>query len=243
MSAWYESSFGEDYLIVYKHRDIEGAYLEVKRMMDWLALPQGATVLDFCCGMGRHALALTEFGYEVTGVDLSNVLLKEARQLDDQQQVRWLQGDMRNVPLNESFDAVVNLFTSFGYFESDEENGRVIHEINRLLKPGGKFIIDFLNAAFVQERLVPESHRAEYGLDIYESRRIENGFVKKKIRIVEAGSKEREYDEQVKLYGLTKMENFIRETGLRIDKVYGSYDATPYEEHSSPRLIIVGHKA
>jgi SAM-dependent methyltransferase len=150
---------------------------------------------------------------------------------------------MRNVQLNEPFDAVVNLFTSFGYFDSEEENGRVIQQIDRLLKPGGKFIIDFLNAAFVQERLVPESHRVEDGLDIYESRRIENGFVKKKIRIVEAGSEEREYEEQVKLYGLPQMESFIRETGLRIDAVYGSYEATPYEEQSSPRLIIVGHKA
>ena len=98
--AWYQESFGNDYLIVYKHRDLQGAYHEVKKMIDWLGLKQGAEVLDLCCGMGRHSMALAEFGYDVTGVDLSEVLLNEAVKLDEGKQVTWLHGDMREVPLS-----------------------------------------------------------------------------------------------------------------------------------------------
>src|SRR5690606_41599411 len=82
MAEWYERSFGEDYLLVYKHRDVQGAKREVHTMISWLDLPVGAKVLDLCCGMGRHSMALVEAGYEVTGVDLSDVLLREARKND-----------------------------------------------------------------------------------------------------------------------------------------------------------------
>lgn len=89
MTEWYEKSFGEDYLVVYKHRDFGGARKEVERMISWLGLPPGSKVLDLCCGMGRHSLALAEAGYEVTGVDLSEVLLREARSQTGAEQVTW----------------------------------------------------------------------------------------------------------------------------------------------------------
>lgn len=242
MEVWYERSFGNDYLIVYKHRDLLGAYDEVKRMIAWLQLPRGADVLDLCCGMGRHSLALSDFGYHVTGVDLSDVLLAEAKKLDVDSRVKWVKGDMRNVPLSDTYDAVVNLFTSFGYFAEDEENARVIQEIHRLLKPGARFIIDFLNPFYVAEHLVPYSKRQDGSLTIEEHRSIENNFVKKNIIIREAGSMERHYTEQVKLYGLPQLKDMIGQAGLEVDEVYGNYHGDPYNQKSSPRLIIVGHR-
>ncbi|RAU90976.1 bifunctional 2-polyprenyl-6-hydroxyphenol methylase/3-demethylubiquinol 3-O-methyltransferase UbiG, partial [Paenibacillus sp. YN15] len=122
MAAWYEESFGEDYLLVYKHRDLHGAQVEVKRMANWLRLPAGSRILDLCCGMGRHSVALADEGYRVTGLDLSKVLLAEARKLDNSGRITWVEGDMRRLPLDGPFDAVVNLFTSFGYFEEEQEN-------------------------------------------------------------------------------------------------------------------------
>ncbi|WP_170318199.1 class I SAM-dependent methyltransferase [Paenibacillus thalictri] len=242
MSDWFTKSFGNDYLIVYKHRDYEGAYREVKRMIDWLQLPQGAKVLDLCCGMGRHSLALDECGYNVTGVDLSDVLLHEARRKDETSRVRWVKGDMRNVPIEESFDAVVNLFTSFGYFNEDEENAKVFREMDRLLKPGGKFIIDFLNPDVVAAALVPESQRNEGRLTIRESRRIEEDYVRKRITISEPGQTERYYEEQVKLYRPEQFRHFMAETNLTIGQLYGGYDASAYHPASSPRSIYVGYK-
>lgn len=240
--AWYRESFGNDYLIVYKHRDLQGAYHEVKKMMDWLNLPKSTVVLDLCCGMGRHSMALSEFGYDVTGVDLSEVLLAEAVKLDTKSQVKWLKGDMREVPLDRTFDVVVNLFTSFGYFDDDAQNEQVIHEIHRLLKENGRYIIDFLNPIYVKKNLVPQSERSENGLTIRESRCIEEGFVRKRIVISQEGVPDRHYLEQVKLYERVSFETMLQNAGLHIDHVYGSYDGHNYDPQTSSRMIFVGHK-
>lgn len=242
MCAWYEQSFGKDYLTVYKHRDLQGAYEEVRQMMDWLDLPQGAEILDLCCGMGRHSMVLSEFGYRVTGMDLSPVLLNEAKKLDHQRKVHWIQGDMRHIPIERTFDAVVNLFTSFGYFETDQENNQVVLEMERVLKPSGKFIIDFLNPDYVIEHLVPFSKRSTEGVEIEENRAIEDGFVKKWIALREADQAERRYLEQVRLYSLSDFESMLKKTELQINHVFGNYDQSVYNKDKSPRLIIMGHK-
>lgn len=241
MSEWYEESFGEDYLIVYKHRDFGGARKEVDLIIAWLDLPSGAKVLDLCCGMGRHSLALAEAGYEVTGVDLSEPLLREARSQNGAQQVTWLRSDMRELPLAGGFDAVVNLFTSFGYFDEDEEQIRVLREIHRMLKPGGKFIIDFLNPAHVIRHLVPHSTREDGENLIDESRRIENGYVKKDIILTsKSDGTPRQYHERVKLYSLERFREMIQQVGLQLEAVHGSYDEDAYNAESSTRMIFSG---
>lgn len=242
MTAWYEESFGQDYLLVYKHRDMQGAQAEVKRMADWLKLPGGSTILDLCCGMGRHSVALADQGYRVTGMDLSKVLLAEARKLDDSGRIDWLEGDMRSIPAEGPFDAVVNLFTSFGYFEVEGENAKVLSEMARVLKPGGVFIIDFLNPTVVAARLVPYSERMDDGVRIEERRSVEDGFVRKRIVLSEPGRPDRHYLEQVRLYGLEDFRRLMHGTGLVIDRVYGNYDASSYDPVSSQRLIMAGHK-
>lgn len=231
-------------MLVYKHRDMQGAYNEVKGMIEWLKLDQGAEVLDLCCGMGRHSMALTDFGYKVTGIDLSGVLLKEAVRLDTQQKVQWIQGDMRDVQINQQFDAVVNLFTSFGYFEEDAENEKVLHEIYRLLKPSGQgqFIIDFLNPEFVERNLVPFSKRKEGSSTIEETRKIEDGFVRKTIVVSEPGAEDRSYLEQVKLYHQEAFLTMLDRVGLEVLHVYGAYDASPYDKTESKRMIFVGRR-
>lgn len=240
--AWYKESFGEDYLIVYKHRDLHGARQEVKRMVDWLQLPEGATIFDLCCGMGRHSMILSEFGYDVTGMDLSEVLLQEAKKADEQKQIRWLHGDMRQIPVNEQYDAVVNLFTSFGYFEDDQENQQVLHEMNRILKPDGRFIIDFLNPEYVKLNLVPSSERETDGLVIKEQRSIEGGYVQKRIQISEEGQPERRYLERVRLYELAQFEKMLKIAELSLSHVYGDYKQSAYDPATSPRMIMVGNK-
>ncbi|MCL6456419.1 MAG: methyltransferase domain-containing protein [Gorillibacterium sp.] len=242
MEAWYEKSFGQDYLLVYKHRDMQGAQAEVHKMVEWLQLEKGADVLDLCCGMGRHSLSLTDLGYHITGLDLSDVLLTEARRLDEQGQVTWVKGDMRSIPFAGPFDAVVNLFTSFGYFDNDQENGSVLHEIARVLKPGGRFILDYMNAEDVIQHLVPTSERKDGEITILESRSIEEGYVRKRIVLVEPGKPDRNYLEQVRLYKLADFKRLLAGTGLRLDHVYGSYNGDSFSEEDSKRLILVGTK-
>lgn len=242
MTDWYTQSFGEDYLLVYKHRDFAGAYKEVEAMAKWLQLPAGAEVFDLCCGMGRHSLALTDLGYTVTGMDLSEVLLHEARKVDVNNAVRFVHGDMRAIPLDETYDAVVNLFTSFGYFDEMEENVQVLQEIERLLKPGGRFLIDYLNPHAVRSKLVPHSERQEGNITIIEDRRIENGCVKKDIVLTESSKEDRHYSEQVKLYELSDFRHMLSSTSLEITEVYGDYAGSAYDPATSTRLIIVGSR-
>ncbi|CAM4054864.1 class I SAM-dependent methyltransferase [Saccharibacillus endophyticus] len=245
MAAWYEESFGEDYLRVYNYRDEQGAAHEVHEMISWLKLEPGTKVLDLCCGMGRHSLSLAEKGYEVTGMDLSDVLLDEAKKTDGSENVNWVQGDMRELPLaDEEFGAVVNLFTSFGYFKEDAEHVRVLKEIRRVLRPGGRFIVDFMNPPHVKRHLKPYSEREEDGLKIEERRTIEDGFVKKHITIIPQngdGGEKREYDERVKLYTLERFTDMLAEAGLELEEVRGSYDEKKYEP-DSPRMIFVGKR-
>ncbi|WP_068783155.1 class I SAM-dependent methyltransferase [Paenibacillus phocaensis] len=241
MAEWYELSFGEDYLLVYKHRDAQGAKHEVQRMIRWLHLASGAKVLDLCCGMGRHSLALAEAGYKVTGVDLSEVLLREARRLDSERRVTWHQADMRRLPLlDQTFDAAVNLFTSFGYFREDAEQIKVLKEVARVLKPGGSFLLDYLNPADVKARLVPQSEREDHGERIVERRRIEDGYVFKDIAITAPGGVPRHYMERIKLYGLEDFRRMLKEAGLELQNVHGDYNEERYDPDTSRRMILVG---
>ncbi len=246
LNSWYEESFGEDYMLVYRHRDMQGAAVEVRKMITWLKLPDQSHVLDLCCGMGRHALALAEAGYRVTGVDLSPVLLKEARAFDMNNRIRWIESDMRLLPNDEmfiaGFDVVVNLFTSFGYFEEDGEQLKVLRQIRRALKPGGRFIIDYMNAWYTVDHLVPISERKVEENVILESRVIQDGFVTKEIIVQGPGRPARRYTERVKLYTLDTLIVLLNEAGLAIDDVYGNYDEAIYDVRQSPRMIMVGRR-
>ncbi|MED4959014.1 methyltransferase domain-containing protein [Paenibacillus macerans] len=250
MSDWYERSFGEDYLLVYKHRDQWGARREAEKLIFWLNLPPGAKVLDLCCGMGRHSLAFAEAGYEVTGVDLSEVLLREAKRNDAKRIVRWVRADMRNLPLAGGFDAVVNLFTSFGYFHDDHEHIQVLREVARMLKPGGRFVIDYLNPAYTAAHLVPRSERMDEGQLITERRVIEGGYVKKHITITKEngpgagadGAWAREYMERIKLYSKEEFSVMLEEAGLVLEQIHGDYGEDGYDPETSPRMILAGSR-
>lgn len=245
MKPWYEQSFGSDYMLVYKHRNWKNANKEVSKMIGWLQLPEGSQVLDIGCGMGRHAIALASSGYKVTGIDLSNILLHEALRHDENLLVNWVQGDMRELPFEEgSFDATVNLFTSFGYFPNEEENVNVLRHIRRVLREGGSFLIDFLNPNYVEQNLVPKSERIdeETGLFIQEVRSIKDGWVQKEITVSDPQSQEepREYLERVRLYKLDWFDRHLGACGLALEQLYGNYDGSTYDPALSPRMIMAG---
>jgi SAM-dependent methyltransferase len=149
---------------------------------------------------------------------------------------------MRSIPLEESFDAIFNLFTSLGYFPTDDENIQVLKEIHRLLNAEGQFIIDFLNPAYVNAQLVPYSRRQEEGVIIEEYREIAGPFVMKRIELTPEQGAKRTYHEQVKLYTLTQFELMFATAGLQLERVYGGYDGAEYREQESSRLIMVGRK-
>ncbi|MCM3746762.1 class I SAM-dependent methyltransferase [Paenibacillus pasadenensis] len=246
MSEWFEKSFGDDYLIVYRHRNWKQAEQEVAQLAARLDIQPGARIADIGCGMGRHSLALSRLGYIVVGMDLSEALLEEANRQNSGGEVEFVQGDMRKIPLeDEGFDAVVNLFTSFGYFERDEEHIEVLREIRRILKPGGRFLIDFLNPDQVRTSLVPESKRTDdsSGTLIMERRWIQDGRVVKCIRLSDGeGGRVREYTESVRLLDEDWFRSALLEAGLVLDAVSGGYGGEAYDRSASKRLILFGRR-
>ena len=242
---WYREWFNEDYLEVYSHRDAADARRAVVLAEREVPLHAGDRVLDLCCGNGRHSLELVRRGYRVVAVDLSYALLRsgasEAR--EERLAVRFVQADARCVALQSEFDAVLNFFTSFGYFEADAENALVLENISRLLREGGKFLIDFLNADHVRTHLVPKTQWQVGSATVREERKIDAAreTVTKTITI-KRDRVEKRYSECVRLYSEGELRQMLEVSGLRVTKVFGDYDGGPVEA-GRPRLILVGEKA
>lgn len=231
---WFEECFGEDYLRIYQHRDES----EAERAIDLIAthLPRGEVqaVLDLACGAGRHSKPLCERWWTV-GLDLSTALLRVARR--EPPEAPYVRADMRILPFaDESFDLVVNLFTSFGYFEDDREHARVLARVRDAMKPGGTFVIDFLNASQVRRNLVAYDERVENGITIEQNRVIspDNRFVEKTIRLRERA---REYVERVRLLSAGDLERMLEAAGFEVVHCFGDYTGTGWSE-ISPRTIL-----
>lgn len=239
-SPWYEKSFQMEYEVLYEHRNDASAHVEIHSLIKGLHLPVRGKVLDVCCGSGRHSRVLAEMGYEVTGVDLSSYLLDIAKKKDPLKRIRYERCDMRKIPFHEEFDIAFNLFTSFGYFSTDQENELAMQQIVRSVKPGGIVVIDYLNPEYVKAHLVPHSIRRVGNVEIKEKRWIENGFVYKRILYKDSHGK-KEFMERVRLYSFLTMKKFLEKAGVVEPVPYGDYDLNPYSNDGS-RMIIYGRK-
>jgi len=238
---WYQNWFGKDYLKVYSHRDLKDAQKLVELILSNITLYKDSNILDIGCGQGRHLSIFAEKQYQITGVDLSPVLLRIAKEKHiNNSFVQLIQADMRQLPLQSKFDLVLNLFTSFGYFENDDENINVLKQINALIKDTGSFVIDYFNSDFVKKNLVPK-HKKEVGeLIVEQERYIEDSRIKKKINLMKDGKKST-YFESVKLYSPEEIFNMLQSVNLKINKTYGDYNGTSFNE-DSPRLLVFGEK-
>lgn len=231
---WFEEWFGEDYLRIYQHRDETEAEHVIDFIARFLAGRDIRSVLDLGSGAGRHSRALCE-RWSTVGLDLSAALLRIARR--EIRDAPYVRADMRELPFApQSFDLVVNLFTSFGYFEDDRENERVLVCVCDALRPGGTLVIDFLNASQVRSALVPYDERVENGVTIEQTRTIspDDRFVEKTIRLRERG---KEYIERVRLLTPQDLERMLEVAGFEIVDRIGDYAGAPWSE-ASPRTIL-----
>ena len=247
-SDWYKTAFRYDYLRVYPHRNDEEARRQVDFLVDKVDVLPSCEVLDLGCGDGRHSLELTRRGFRVTGLDLSEELLERARRrtADEGLDITFIQGDMRDPPAVRAFDLVVNFFTSFGYFREDSENARVLEAISRALRPGGCFLMDYLNREYVISTLVPSDRRTVEGMEVEQRRWITGDptaagshvRINKQVRIREGGA-ERSYDESVRMYALEELEAMMDRAGLMVTQTFGDFDGRPVGG-DAPRNILVG---
>jgi ubiquinone/menaquinone biosynthesis C-methylase UbiE len=237
--TWWESWFGEEYLDLYPHRDLDSARREAAFALAHLP-PRPVPLLDLCCGSGRHALPLAESGIAAVGLDYSAPLLDLARRRDCRRLVR---GDMRALPFGDgTFAAVVNFSTSFGYFVREGENRAVIAEIERVLKPGGAFLCDTFGRDYVLARLVPEEHRCcgEKDYRIRRSWNPETQRIEKEIEVRREGSTEI-FRESVRAYTTDELVQLFCAAGLWIESAWGGFDESPAGPQA-PRLIVLARK-
>ena len=237
--TWYKEWFGEEYLELYAHRDEGEADRHVEFVVGALGEePRPRAVLDLACGAGRHTAALRRRGFRTLGIDLSFILLAH------EPRVPCVQGNMCGLPFaDESFDWVLNFFTSFGYFERERENFRVLEEIVRVLTTGGRFLIDFLNRDYVLDHLEPRETQHKDGRRIEIERWFdsETRRINKRIRLHQAGRQPQTFLESVRAYQRDEVIIGLRWAGLEVDALYGDFEGNPYDR-GSERLILVGHK-
>ena len=243
-SDWYRDWFDEDYLSLYPHRSDKEACHFVETIWNKLNLEAGVIVGDFPCGPGRHSKAFAKLGAQVTGLDLSEVMIKLAHETTAGMypQPRFLHGDLRSLPFETEFELVVNLFTSFGYFEDEAENERVFSELVRVLISGGTLLIDTVNPLWLIDNFSPkEIIKTEQFEAIAEKELIDNNRrVIKRIKLTRDG-KTRKITESVRLYRTKDFESLITRYGLELLEFWGDYDGNPYSE-STPRLILLARK-
>jgi SAM-dependent methyltransferase len=236
--AWYREWFGHDYLDLYAHRDLAEAEGNVEFVEERLGPPRPRAVLDLACGAGRHTEALRRRGHRALGVDLSLTLLAGSPHLPR------VRGDMRGLPFTDaSFDWVLNFFTSFGYFESERENFRVLEEIVRVLTPGGRFVIDFFNRDRVLAELRPRETVVEDDRRVDVERWYDPAAcrINKRITVRRQGAAPRTFLESIRAYSGDEVTSGLAWAGLELTDLYGDFQGAPFTRDSE-RLILVGRK-
>ncbi|MCP4201610.1 MAG: class I SAM-dependent methyltransferase [bacterium] len=242
--AWYKEWFGEEYLELYAHRDESEADRHVDFVEKVMLGSNGArprAILDLACGAGRHTEKLRGRGFRTLGVDLSLTLLAQAPGLPR------TAGDMCRLPFkSRTFDWVLNFFTSFGYFETERQNFQVLEEIERVLTPGGKFLIDLFNREQVLKNLVAEEAQVRGGYRAQIERWFDESTerVNKRIRLYRGDDGKGPvptFLESVRAYRPEEVTIGLRWAGLEVDALYGSFERESFGRDSE-RLILVGRK-
>ncbi|MFI5235738.1 MAG: class I SAM-dependent methyltransferase [Gemmatimonadales bacterium] len=235
MTEWFEEWFGEEYLHLYPHRDDADAERLVGLLVRALPWRPGWRVLDFGCGAGRHARALSAAGARPIGLDLSMSLLLRAREVAA---VPLVRADLRSPPIRRrSVDLAANLFTSFGYFDSDEEHARALGEMVSTVRPGGWFVLDFLEADTVLASLGPggTTRANERAMSFERSISPDGRYVIKTIHTDEG----RTFVERVRLFRPGELQRLLAAAGVTVTHHFGDYAGGP-PRPGAPRVILMG---
>ena len=242
-AEWWQTYFDAQYMLEYEPIfALERDRHEVARLMELLGLPSGAKVLDVPCGQGRHAHLLAEAGFDVDGFDYSNDLLQRARKRGTGARLRYTRGDMRKLPAKWSgrFDAVLNLFTSFGFFTHPAEDARVIREFARVLAPGGTLVWHGGNRDGVMARFLSRDWwQTRDGTLIAQEREFDSLSGVLTVHSVWSGPKANgSRDHRIRLYTPTRLSEVCADAGLTVVEAYDGFKARPLQRASSEMLLI-----
>lgn len=249
MTKWIKDWFGSEYYcMLYKHRDSDEAEKFLNNLIALLRLSPDSKILDCGCGKGRHSIHLSKKGFRVTGIDISEKNISDARltasvqkKKDKNKNLSFRVHDMRNLFKADYYDAALNLFTSFGYFDEDSENEKEIKSIAAALKKNGWLVLDFMNTEKEIKGLIPSEKLFMGGIGFEVKRFVKNNCIIKEISVSDKGKKYL-FSEKVKTYKRTELENFFNQNNLEVVHLLGDYQLNPFNETTSKRLIIIGKK-
>ncbi|MEO6302203.1 MAG: class I SAM-dependent methyltransferase [Bacteroidia bacterium] len=240
-AEWFKDWFNSPYYhLLYNNRNENEAGFFIDNLCSHLHLAPNSKVWDLACGKGRHAIALNKKGFNVVGTDLSRNSIKEATQYSNAT-LDFYVHDMRAPFRINYFDAVLNLFTSMGYFENYNDNYTVFKNVAKALKPNGIFVIDFFNSEKVSSSLKGDyiEQRGEVTFKI--NKKINNNAIHKRIEF-NCHNKDYYFEEFVSLFKKEDFENFAKAADLKIESVFGSYKLEPFDQATSDRLIVLFKK-
>ncbi|NRS88091.1 SAM-dependent methyltransferase [Flavobacterium sp. 7E] len=232
-SSWFDTPY---YHILYKDRNYREAQVFMDNLTHYLNLPEKAKVLDLACGKGRHSIYLNQLGFNVLGADLSENSIEQASK-NTNDSLHFEVHDMRE-PFEEKYDAIFNLFTSFGYFENDEDNLTTLKAIKESLSEYGFAVIDFMNVTQVINTLVPEETKTVDGIDFHLKRYLKEGHIYKEIDFEDQGRKFH-YTEKVRALTLNDFEELMEEAGIFLLDIFGDYKLKKFHKTESERLIMI----
>jgi cyclopropane fatty-acyl-phospholipid synthase-like methyltransferase len=243
MTPWYATWFNTPYYHdLYSHRDHREARTLIQTLCKALKVEPGQRALDIACGRGRHAMVLAESGLHTVGIDLSPESIGVASEMAHDH-LSFQVGNMLEPLEVESAHWVFNLFTSFGYFEDDAMHQQAIENMANALLPGGKLVLDYMNAEKIAAELVPKD-QVKTDLATYEiSRRVEDQTIVKSIKLSEDGCSIFNYEERVRAFSETELRAFMERAGLRVKSVHGDYELGTFDPEYSDRLIIIAEKS
>ena len=232
-ASWFDTKY---YHILYKDRNYLEAQVFMDNLTNYLNLPDEAKVLDLACGKGRHSIYLNQLGFNVLGADLSENSIAEASK-NTNTNLNFKVHDMRE-PFEEKFDAIFNLFTSFGYFESDDDNLTTLKSIKESLSEYGFAVIDFMNVNHVISNLVPEEVKKVDKIDFHIKRYVKDNHIFKEIDFEDNGEKFH-YTEKVQALTLQDFESMMEEAGIYLLDIFGDYKLKKFHKTESERLIMI----
>ncbi len=238
---WFQNWFNSPYYhILYQQRNTAEAEFFIDNLCAYLKPDDNARLLDIACGRGRHAIYLNKKGFDVTGIDLSIANIKYAREFENDR-LHFYVHDMRCLFYSNYYDIAFNLFTSFGYFDTEGDHIKALKTFRKALKPEGLLVLDFFNCYKITHALKYSEVKTLDGIDFNIHKKIEGDKITKHIEFEDKGQ-QYSFTEEVKIFGFADFNRFFAQSGFEVVHCFGNYKLDEFELATSDRMIFICKK-